>query len=95
MLFVMLFAWQLLAMLFANYLPCNLADYSAKVILPCKLFCNVNKVVNILLPFAPYNKKGHVSSMPSYESMVRPHLVYCIQFWSIHLKKEIKEMEKV
>ncbi|CAM4587787.1 unnamed protein product [Lepidochelys kempii] len=40
-----------------------------------------NKTENILLPL--------------YKSMVRPHLEYCIQMWSPHLKKDILALEKV
>ena len=40
-----------------------------------------NKTANIILPL--------------YKSMVRPHLEYCVQFWSPHLQKDIVEMEKV
>ncbi|CAM5122732.1 unnamed protein product [Eretmochelys imbricata] len=40
-----------------------------------------NKMENILLPL--------------YKSKVRPHLEYCIQMWSPHLKKDILALEKV
>ncbi|CAM5102996.1 unnamed protein product [Eretmochelys imbricata] len=40
-----------------------------------------NKTENILLPL--------------YKSMVCPHLEYCVQMWSPHLKKDILALEKV
>ena len=33
--------------------------------------------------------------LPLYKSMVQPHSVYCIQFWSPHLKKDIIQLEKM
>ena len=33
--------------------------------------------------------------MPLYKMLVRAHLEDCIQFWSLHLKKDIVEVEKV
>uniref|UniRef100_K7F0M2 Reverse transcriptase domain-containing protein n=1 Tax=Pelodiscus sinensis TaxID=13735 RepID=K7F0M2_PELSI len=40
-----------------------------------------NKTQNILLPL--------------YKTMVRPHLEYCVQMWSPHLKKDILALERV
>uniref|UniRef100_A0A674K5X3 HECT-type E3 ubiquitin transferase n=1 Tax=Terrapene triunguis TaxID=2587831 RepID=A0A674K5X3_9SAUR len=41
-----------------------------------------------------HNKPENII-LPLYKSMVRPHLDYCMQMWSPHLKKDILELEKV
>lgn len=33
--------------------------------------------------------------MPLYRSMVEPHFEYSIEFWSLYLKIQIAELEKV
>ena len=40
-----------------------------------------------------YKDKSTV--MKLYKSLVRPHLDYCMQVWSPHLKKDIDQIEKI
>lgn len=33
--------------------------------------------------------------MPLYRSTVRPSLEYCVQFWCLHIKKDMAERQRV
>ena len=42
-----------------------------------------------------YKNKTAQIIMPLYKMLISLHLEYYIQFWSLHLKKDIVELEKV
>jgi hypothetical protein len=42
-----------------------------------------------------YTDKSKINILKLYQSMVRPHLEYCLQVWSPHLKRDIDKIEAV
>ncbi len=52
-----------------------------------------NKVLGMIKRNITCRKKEVI--LPLYRSLVRPHLEYCVQFWSPSLVKDISLMEKV
>ena len=41
------------------------------------------------------NDKSKEVVLTLYRNLVRPHLEYCVQFWSPHLRKDIAAIEGV
>lgn len=39
--------------------------------------------------------KSHGVMLQLYRTLVRPHLEYCVQFWSPHYKKDVEALERV
>ncbi|CAM5143004.1 unnamed protein product [Natator depressus] len=71
-----------------------IVDSSLKMSTQCTAAVKkVNRMLGII-------EKGIENTMenillPLYKSIVRPHLEYCVQMWSPHLKKDILALEKV
>ncbi len=53
----------------------------------------VNRMLGFIKIFFSFKTKGII--LPLYNSLVRPHLKYAVQFWSPHLAKDIAKLEAV
>ena len=68
-------------------------QYDLKVSQQCTKAVNTaNKVLGMIFRAFTY-KKGVILKL--YNSLVRPHLEYCIQAWRPYLQKDINLLEKV
>ncbi len=52
-----------------------------------------NRVLGMIRRNITYKEKSLI--VPLYKAMVRPHLEYCIQAWSLYLRKDIDMLEKI
>ena len=52
-----------------------------------------NKILGFISRSFEYKSKDIV--LPLYKSLVRPHLEYAIQFWSLYYRKDIDMLERV
>ena len=53
----------------------------------------VNQILGMIRRNITYKEKSLI--VPLYKAIVRPHLEYCIQAWSPHLRKDIDMLEKI
>ena len=52
-----------------------------------------NQVLGMIRRNITYKDKSLI--VPLYKAIVRPHLEYCIQAWSLYLRKDIDMLEKI
>ena len=52
-----------------------------------------NQVLGMIRRNITYKEKSFI--VPLYKAIVRPHIVYCIQAWNPHLRKDIDMLEKI
>ena len=52
-----------------------------------------NQVIGMIRRNITYKDKSLI--VPLYKAIVRPHLEYCIQAWSLYLRKDIDMLEKI
>ena len=65
-----------------------------KVSEQCRIAASMgNQILGIIRRNITYKEKSLI--VPLYKAIVRPHLEYCIQAWSPHLRKDIDMLEKI
>ena len=52
-----------------------------------------NRMLGYIARSIEYKSKEVILTL--YNTLVRPHLEYCVQFWGPHYKKDIEALEKV
>ena len=52
-----------------------------------------NKILGFISRTFDYKSKDII--LPLYKSLVRPHLEYCVQFWSPAYRKDIEALERI
>ena len=69
----------------------------SKDLKPGKQCTEVLKTANKLVGFIgrTFEFKSEKVILSLYNSLVRPHLEYCVQFWSPYYRKDIEKLEKV
>ena len=69
----------------------------SKNLKPHNQISKVVKTANKLVGFIgrTFSFKSEKVILTLYNSLVRPHLEYCVQFWSPYYKKDIEKLEKI
>ena len=52
-----------------------------------------NRMLGYIARSIEYKSKEVILTL--YNTLIRPHLEYCVQFWGPHYKKDIEALEKV
>ena len=60
---------------------------------PEKSYKTANRVLGFVASNFRYKNKELI--LPSYKSLVRPHLEHALQFWPPYLRQEIDKIEKI
>ena len=58
-----------------------------------KNFFKANRMLGYIARSVEYKSKEVILTL--YNTLVRPHLEYCVQSWGPHYKKDIEALEKV
>ena len=57
--------------------------------------CALAAQANCILGCIQRSVTSREVTLPLYSALVRPHLDYCVQFWSSHQKKDMELSEQV